>query len=81
MGDEPIQPMTLGNMRQNGIRVLFVTCQALSTTGLTTSLCRPSARVCGARGVDHDDRRHGRWAVYAPLRIGGKIVVPDDRAH
>jgi len=23
----------------------------------------------------------GRWAVYAPLRVGGKIVVPDDRAH
>ena len=29
MRDEPIQPMTLGNMRQNGIRVLFVSCQAL----------------------------------------------------
>jgi len=26
--DEPIEPMTLGNMGQNGIRVLFVTCQA-----------------------------------------------------
>src|SRR5260221_14792506 len=24
--DEPIQPMTLGNMRQNGVRGLFVTC-------------------------------------------------------
>jgi hypothetical protein len=23
----------------------------------------------------------GRWAVYVPLRIGGKIVVPDNRAH
>jgi hypothetical protein len=24
--DEPIQPMTLGNMRRNGVRGLFVTC-------------------------------------------------------
>jgi hypothetical protein len=24
--DDPIQPMTLGNMRQNGVRGLFVTC-------------------------------------------------------
>ena len=23
----------------------------------------------------------GRWAVYVPLRVGGKIVVPDNRAH
>jgi hypothetical protein len=23
----------------------------------------------------------GRWAVYVPLRVNGKIVVPDDRAH
>ncbi len=22
-----------------------------------------------------------RWAVYVPLRVGGKIVVPDHRAH
>ena len=26
--DEPIEPMTLGNMRQNGVRRLFVTCSA-----------------------------------------------------
>ena len=26
--DEPIRPMTLGNMRQNGVRGLFVTCSA-----------------------------------------------------
>jgi hypothetical protein len=26
--DEPIQPMTLGNMRQNGVRGLDVTCRA-----------------------------------------------------
>jgi len=26
--DEPIEPMTLGNMRQNGVRGLFVTCSA-----------------------------------------------------
>jgi hypothetical protein len=26
--DEPIQPMTLGNMRQNGVRSLDVTCRA-----------------------------------------------------
>jgi hypothetical protein len=25
--EEPIRPMTLGNMRQNGVRGLFVTCQ------------------------------------------------------
>jgi hypothetical protein len=25
--DEPIQPMTVGNMRQNGLRGLFVTCR------------------------------------------------------
>jgi len=23
----------------------------------------------------------GRWAVYVPLRVNGKIVVPDDRVH
>jgi hypothetical protein len=23
----------------------------------------------------------GRWAVYVPLRVNGKIVVSDDRAH
>jgi hypothetical protein len=23
----------------------------------------------------------GRWAVYVPLRVGGRIVVPDNRAH
>jgi hypothetical protein len=23
----------------------------------------------------------GRWAVYVPLQVNGKIVVPDDRAH
>jgi hypothetical protein len=23
----------------------------------------------------------GRWAVYVPLRVGGKIVVPDSVAH
>jgi hypothetical protein len=22
----------------------------------------------------------GRWAVYAPLRVGGKIVVPEEPA-
>ena len=26
--DEPIRPMTLENMRQNGVRGLFVTCSA-----------------------------------------------------
>ncbi len=26
--DPPIRPMTLGNMRQNGVRGLFVTCSA-----------------------------------------------------
>jgi hypothetical protein len=26
--DEPIRPMTLGNMRQNGVRGLYVTCSA-----------------------------------------------------
>jgi hypothetical protein len=26
--DEPISPMTLGNMRQNGVRGLFATCPA-----------------------------------------------------
>ncbi len=26
--DEPIQPMTLSNMRKNGVRGLFVTCRA-----------------------------------------------------
>jgi len=30
---------------------------------------------------DHGDRRQGRWAVYVPLRVNGKIVVPDNRAH
>jgi hypothetical protein len=23
----------------------------------------------------------GRWAVYVPLRVGGKIVVPESLAH
>ena len=26
--DEPIRPMTLGNMRKNGVRGLFVTCSS-----------------------------------------------------
>ena len=26
--DEPIRPMSLGNMRRNGVRGLFVTCSA-----------------------------------------------------
>jgi hypothetical protein len=26
--EEPIQPMTLGNMRQNGVRGLYVTCRS-----------------------------------------------------
>jgi len=26
--DEPIRPMTLGNMRRNGVRGLYVTCSA-----------------------------------------------------
>ncbi len=26
--DEPIRPMTLGNMRRNGVRGMFVTCSA-----------------------------------------------------
>jgi len=25
--DDPMRPMTLGNMRQNGVRGLYVTCQ------------------------------------------------------
>jgi len=30
--NEPIQPMTLGNMRRNGVRGLFVTCTACGRT-------------------------------------------------
>jgi len=34
--DEPIKPMTLGNMRQNGVRGLYVTCKAyLANSGYT----------------------------------------------
>jgi hypothetical protein len=33
--DEPIRPMTLGNMRQNGVRGLDVTC---STCGYRTEI-------------------------------------------
>jgi hypothetical protein len=30
---------------------------------------------------DHGDRRQGRRAVYVPIRIGGKIVVPAPAAQ
>ncbi len=53
--DEPIRPMTLGNIRQNGVRGLFVTClhcghetASTWTPGLTMFRCRRSARGCGA---------------------------------
>jgi hypothetical protein len=48
--DEPIQPMTLGNMRQNGVRGLDVTCLHSATIQRSTSMCQchPSAGVCGA---------------------------------
>ena len=41
-------------------------------------------------GGDHPDNMpqaitvtdaEGRWAVHVPLRMKGKIVVPDDRSH
>jgi hypothetical protein len=44
----------------------------------------------GEHGGDYPDNMpqaitvtdaQGRWAVYVPLRVNGKIVVPDDRAH
>jgi len=33
--DEPIQVMTLGNMRRNGVRGLYVTCSAIMGRGET----------------------------------------------
>ena len=44
----------------------------------------------GEHGGDYPDNMpqavtvtdaQGRWAIYVPLRVGGKIVVPDNRAH
>ena len=44
----------------------------------------------GEHGGDYPDNMpqaitvtdaQGRWAVYVPLRVNGKIVVPDSRAH
>jgi len=44
----------------------------------------------GEHGGDYPDNMpqvimvtdaQGRWAVYVPLRVNGKIVVPDNRAH
>ena len=44
----------------------------------------------GEHGGDYPDNMpqtitvtdvQGRWAVYVPLRIGGKIVVPEPEAH
>jgi hypothetical protein len=49
--DEPIRPMTLGNMRQHGVR-LFVTCRTAATSGrsiwtigLMTPRCHRLARA------------------------------------
>jgi hypothetical protein len=56
--DEPICPMTLGNMRQNGVRGLFVTCGLVTSTllltsmpGLTTSRYHRLGHACGARSA------------------------------
>jgi len=53
--DEPIRPMTLGNMYQNGVRGLYVTCSACGHhTELNVDAWpddvtdRRSARACGA---------------------------------
>ncbi len=44
----------------------------------------------GEHGGDYPDNMpqtitvtdaQGRWAVYVPLRVGGKIVVPEPAAH
>ncbi len=44
----------------------------------------------GAHGGDYPDNMpkaitvtdaQGRWAVYVPLRVGGKIVVPELLSH
>ena len=44
----------------------------------------------GEHGGDYPDNMpqaitvadaQGRWAVYVPLRVNGKIVVPDPGAH
>jgi hypothetical protein len=44
----------------------------------------------GEHGGDYPDNMpqaitvtdaEGRWAVYVPLRVGGKIVVPEPPAH
>jgi hypothetical protein len=44
----------------------------------------------GEHGGDYPDNMpqaitvtdaQGRWAIYGPLRVNGKIVAPDDRAH
>jgi len=42
-----------------------------------------AARSCyGEVGNFRDDRAElGVWAVYVPLRVGGKIVLPEPPAH
>jgi hypothetical protein len=44
--NEPIEPMTLGNMRANGVRALAVTCPKCHHEAiLSVSLTPPSARA------------------------------------
>src|SRR5712691_2242252 len=58
-----------------------------------TETMRPQAGLrfeTGEHGGDYPDSMpqaitvtdtQGRWAVYVPLRVGGKIVVPEPPAH
>jgi len=53
---EPIQPMTLGNMRRNGVRGLFVTCTACGRSAAACRLPKPH---------NHEERR----TFVAPVAI------------
>ena len=54
--NEPIQPMTLGNMRRNGVRGLFVTCTACGRSAAACRLPKPH---------NHEERR----TFVAPVAI------------
>jgi hypothetical protein len=57
--DEPIRPMALGNMRQNGVRGLFVTCQHCGYSPDAGSRSLPSSRLGSGRLPSM--RNHTTW--------------------
>jgi hypothetical protein len=82
--DEPIRPMILGNMRQNGVRGLFVTCSSCGYHSEVnvdawpddTSRCRRSARACAVASAASSALRRDR--IGASGRTDCRAAPGDD---